>query len=517
MRKSQGPGSEKSGRADSGRDLRRLLIDAALRILDDPDTPLELRKVAEAAEKSRTAPYLVFGKESDGGGLSALRLAVAAEGAGMLAERMREARISTDDARLAFHRVATSLFDFATSRERLFRLMFGPEIGTIPLDDDAGRHPEFANLVAARTDAEHVVHDVMRQAQEQRILPQGDSMRHTIAAWALLIGVAFLLLDRVLDAAGVETSVEQGADLAVEVLMGAGTDSLTRAALALMAVQQGKEGKGAYPPTMVEGSARSLSSEAATDEFGSAALGDEAPGVEEAPPRAPRGPASAPPDGVSYARRASLFGLGAGRTRKKDQEEDHREDAVVDAPAGAWSVSNTAGPASASWSRDASGERPSDPASDDPAEDNATRIYEAASETIASYPSLRRAARMGPALKGAKILWIDDHPKGILWERRALEELGVIVLPAWSTKVGLERLEEEAFDLVISDIARGDVPDEGVRALEDLHRTVPGIPVIFYVARVDPRRGPPAGSVGITNQIDELLHLVPDVLERRRL
>ncbi len=138
----------KRGGKHGSDDLRTRLVDAALGILEDPDTPLDLRKVAEAAGKSRTAPYLVFGKESEGGGLSALRLAVAAEGADMLARRMEQARASTDDARLALHRVARALFSFATEKERLFRLMFGPEIGTIPLsgDPEARRHPEFRRL-----------------------------------------------------------------------------------------------------------------------------------------------------------------------------------------------------------------------------------------------------------------------------------------------------------------------------------------------------------------------------------
>jgi hypothetical protein len=41
--------------------------------------------------------------------------------------------------------------------------------------------------------------------------------------------------------------------------------------------------------------------------------------------------------------------------------------------------------------------------------------------------------------------------------------------------------------------------------------------VIFYVGRLDPGAERPAGSFGITNRPEELLHLVLDVLERTRV
>ncbi len=53
-------GSKES--TSAGSDLRERLIRAAMDILDHPDMPLDLRKVAEAAGKSRTAPYLGQGE-----------------------------------------------------------------------------------------------------------------------------------------------------------------------------------------------------------------------------------------------------------------------------------------------------------------------------------------------------------------------------------------------------------------------------------------------------------------------
>jgi hypothetical protein len=54
-------------------------------------------------------------------------------------------------------------------------------------------------------------------------------------------------------------------------------------------------------------------------------------------------------------------------------------------------------------------------------------------------------------------------------------------------------------------------------ALPALRSAAPDTPVVFCVGAVDQHRGPPMGSDGITDRPDELLHLVLDVLERRRI
>jgi len=71
--------------------------------------------------------------------------------------------------------------------------------------------------------------------------------------------------------------------------------------------------------------------------------------------------------------------------------------------------------------------------------------------------------------------------------------------------------------VIISDIARGDTADQGVRDLPLLRRSAPETPVIFYVGKLDSHQGTPAGAFGITNRPQELLHLVLDALERKRV
>jgi hypothetical protein len=68
---------------------------------------------------------------------------------------------------------------------------------------------------------------------------------------------------------------------------------------------------------------------------------------------------------------------------------------------------------------------------------------------------------------------------------------------------------------VVSDIARGQSADEGLRFLGEAKRRGVAKPTIFTVARYEPDRGVPPYAFGITNRVDELLNLILDVLERR--
>ena len=122
---------DKAEGSGGSEDLRQRLLTAAIDLLKEPETPLDLRKVAERAGKSRTAPYLVFGKESEGGGVIALRIAVAAEGARMMSRVMREAAEISPDPIASFHAVAEAFLLFAETNPRLSRLIFGPEITAI--------------------------------------------------------------------------------------------------------------------------------------------------------------------------------------------------------------------------------------------------------------------------------------------------------------------------------------------------------------------------------------------------
>lgn len=96
-------------------------------------------------------------------------------------------------------------------------------------------------------------------------------------------------------------------------------------------------------------------------------------------------------------------------------------------------------------------------------------------------------------------------------------QLRVGTQTAESTQKALDLLKNRHFDLVISDMARGDNDTAGLNFLRQMREANETIPVIFYVGSVDPAaKGVPPQAFGITNRPDELLHLTLDALERRK-
>ena len=129
---------------------------------------------------------------------------------------------------------------------------------------------------------------------------------------------------------------------------------------------------------------------------------------------------------------------------------------------------------------------------------------------------LRRALVVQPALKDARILWVDDDPAGSILEQNALNALGVRITTVETTQSALAYLRRETYDLILSDVDREGSASHGLDMLPAMRERAPGVPVIFYILNLTDR-GVPAGAFGITNRPDELLHLCMDALERRRL
>jgi len=142
--------------------------------------------------------------------------------------------------------------------------------------------------------------------------------------------------------------------------------------------------------------------------------------------------------------------------------------------------------------------------------EEAKRIFELSS-------ALRRARLVSEALSGARVLWVDDHPENNAWERATLRALGVHITSVETTRSALACLSQESFDVIVSDIARGGSPEEGVQALPALRQVTPSTAVIFYTGVLKPGSDRPPSAFGITNRPDELMHLILDVLERLKL
>ncbi|MBL8660283.1 MAG: response regulator [Rhodospirillales bacterium] len=130
--------------------------------------------------------------------------------------------------------------------------------------------------------------------------------------------------------------------------------------------------------------------------------------------------------------------------------------------------------------------------------------------------AMDRASRHLGLLQKAKILWVDDVPENNFNEIKMLHQLRADVETAHGTDEALERLAKQPFDIILSDLKRGDDAGAGLAMLNRLKDSRPALPVIFYVGEFDPARGVPPFAFGLTNRPDEMLHLILDVLERRK-
>ncbi len=114
------------------------------------------------------------------------------------------------------------------------------------------------------------------------------------------------------------------------------------------------------------------------------------------------------------------------------------------------------------------------------------------------------------------MLLVNDVPLEMSGVISILTDLGIKVEVAAESDDALKARTSKQFDLVISDMMRNNIPDEGMRFLARMRRHDLKLPTIFTVGRFKPDLGTPAYAFGITNRIDELLNLTFDALERVR-
>ena len=122
---------------------------------------------------------------------------------------------------------------------------------------------------------------------------------------------------------------------------------------------------------------------------------------------------------------------------------------------------------------------------------------------------LRKAQRR---VAGTRMLWIDDYPAGNKAEMSVLNGLGATIDVARSDSEARKQLDGGVYDVVLSDIKRGESQDAGIKFLPVIRDAPLGPAVIFYVRE---SKGTPDGAFGIATRPDELMHLIVDALERR--
>jgi hypothetical protein len=125
----------------------------------------------------------------------------------------------------------------------------------------------------------------------------------------------------------------------------------------------------------------------------------------------------------------------------------------------------------------------------------------------------RRIQRLCLLFAGSRFLWIDDNPASNVNEIRLLRRLGAMIDLATDDAEARRQFSGAVYDIVISDMGRGQNPDAGEMLIPEIGRAILAPILIFYVGQDRPA---PPGALGLTVRPDELFNLILDALERRR-
>jgi AcrR family transcriptional regulator len=177
-------------------DLRRALVDAALEVLTEQGLKgLTLRTVARRAGVTEAAPYHHFASKA------ALVEALVVETLQHLAQTLQEAVQTTVGTPLD-RLVATGVayVRFALERRANFQILYRPELRQLsrptPDADGFARSP----IDRAGMAAYQVLLDAVVACQQAGIVVPGDPLPLALTAWAVVHGLAQLLLDGVVSA-----------------------------------------------------------------------------------------------------------------------------------------------------------------------------------------------------------------------------------------------------------------------------------------------------------------------------
>lgn len=94
------------------------------------------------------------------------------------------------------------------------------------------------------------------------------------------------------------------------------------------------------------------------------------------------------------------------------------------------------------------------------------------------------SAKNRPNLKthDKRVLWVDDNPENNYYIIQLLNNSGIITDTVTSTDKAITQLQKRNYDLVISDMDRNGIPDEGITLLKQINKKHLCIPVVFFTS-----------------------------------
>ena len=117
------------------------------------------------------------------------------------------------------------------------------------------------------------------------------------------------------------------------------------------------------------------------------------------------------------------------------------------------------------------------------------------------------------------ILWVDDRPENNTYERQAFEAMGMRFTLALSTDEAFEKLAQDQYSTIISDMGRREGPREGYLLLDRLRKEGDRTPLFFYAtsnALEHKRETREHGGQGCTNNAQELFEMVTRAVIKRQ-
>ena len=136
-------------------------------------------------------------------------------------------------------------------------------------------------------------------------------------------------------------------------------------------------------------------------------------------------------------------------------------------------------------------------------------------EIAEALPSPRDQRR----LQGSRVLWVDDRPENNVFERQALEALGIQIDLSTATEDALEKIRRRSYDLIISDMGRPPDARAGYTLLDKLREAGNKTPFVIYASSRAPehvREAREHGAIGCTNMPQELVEMVTANLTARK-
>lgn len=120
-------------------------------------------------------------------------------------------------------------------------------------------------------------------------------------------------------------------------------------------------------------------------------------------------------------------------------------------------------------------------------------------------------------IKRNRILWVDDYPINNVSVISLFEDKNIQFDIALTTKQGLEFYKSELYDMIITDMGRGNESDAGLTLLKELNLLNCKIPIIVYASyRAIEKYGKESmrlGAYAVISGIGNIISVISDVLE----